>query len=261
MIELLEQETPLAAEGAPEPTDAGGKPSPFGGDQGVLVWLQYIRFLRRTADPGLARAVSGTLRLCAQTCIVGQAQRLLSLVGALRVTRYTLADGSARSGREDCSSSLLCTSGRALMRHVHQTPHCGHALVSTWWFVDLPGACSLAWRLHEGMRSAPVTLHPQAFLRARKWQQSSVALEPLAAPDTKPPPAGSTKQHRPCGGQLYVGMARVEWSLDHSSPAVPCRILELVSCILVVFKIMLLIYSVVSKVSSPAVPCRIVELW
>jgi hypothetical protein len=74
MAEVLEQEIPAshAAGGGGSNANAnanangdagasggrgGAKPSAFGGSQGVLIWLQYIRFLRRTADAGVARQV------------------------------------------------------------------------------------------------------------------------------------------------------------------------------------------------------------
>lgn len=59
LARALEGEVPPLAGGKAEGgADAEAPPlSPFGGEQGALIWVQYMRFLRRTADAGHARQV------------------------------------------------------------------------------------------------------------------------------------------------------------------------------------------------------------
>lgn len=62
MAELLEGEVPKPASDLKAEEGADAAPhapplSPFGGEQGALVWLQYVRFLRRTQGIPAARMV------------------------------------------------------------------------------------------------------------------------------------------------------------------------------------------------------------
>ncbi len=71
MVELLEREVPqpppAAASEAPAdgaaPASAQGEAqlSGFGGEQGTLLWMQYVRFLRRTTGAPSSRQVHGAV--------------------------------------------------------------------------------------------------------------------------------------------------------------------------------------------------------
>ncbi len=81
MLELLDKEVPAPVPSTseaqpPAAADQGaGQLSPFGGDQGTLVWLQYIRFVRRTLDVPSSRLVRTLDWHAGMQGLVGQAGR------------------------------------------------------------------------------------------------------------------------------------------------------------------------------------------